>query len=240
MVLLTPVPSFVPKNAHLEFYQLYNGTCVHFLPLASPKFCSCIQKQTLAIKTSEVDQNLWTATDVKTKGRWRCLKLFTRSHPLGVPWHWNDLRVLHEACLTADYTDRPATATNTQMHQDAQTKSTKTGTHTITRCMDVSTTHACADEHTRASYWKPTLLDCFNSFSFDWWKVVFLFSKYHRCSCLQQLYCSLEEEWVAVHHFQQQIEFQQVAWCVFGWWSISRSCIFRLMQVLQVTDWLPV
>lgn len=180
MVLLTPVPSFVPKNAHLEFYQLYNGSCVHFLPPASPKFCSCIQKQTLAIKTSEVDQNLWTATDVKTKGRWRCLKLFTRSHPLGVPWHWNDLRVLHEACLTADYTDRPATATNTQsqpqMHQDAQTKSTKTGTHTITRCMDVSTTHACADEHTRASYWKPTLLDCFNSFSFDWWKVFFFFS----------------------------------------------------------------
>lgn len=115
MVLLTPAPSFGPKHAHLEFYQLYNGSCVHFLPPASPKLCSCIQ----AIKTSEVDQNLWTATDVKTKGRWRCLKLFTRSHPLGVPWHWNDLRVLHEACLTADYTDKPATATNAVAATDA-------------------------------------------------------------------------------------------------------------------------
>lgn len=107
--------------------------------------------------------------------------------------------------------------------------------HTLYGCLD--NTRMCRRAHMCASSWKPTLLDCFNSFSFDWCKA---FLKYHRCSCLQQLHCSLEGEWVAVHHFQQQIEFQWVAWCVFGWWSISRSCIFRLMQVLQVTDWLPV
>lgn len=106
---------------------------------------------------------------------WSCLQDHIR-------WGCPDIGTTSECCmkpvlLPIIRTDQqpPQTQSQPQTHQDAQTKSTKTGTHTITRCMDVSTTHACADEHTRASYWKPTLLDCFNSFSFDWWKVFFFF-----------------------------------------------------------------
>lgn len=185
---------------------------------------------------AEAESSLLTNINVKLQGRWRGQSLFTRcSHPLGdgLTLEWPQ-RLVHAACLAAKHMHTLANAHKpsepaqpcARVQRDntavAHTEKKNMRPH-VGRLMwetdDCRYTPICTQTYIRTSAEQRTLLDCFNSVSFKW------FRAFWEVSLPQLIWVGFLEHFV--HHFLQQIEFHCF---LFGWWSISWCRIFRLYR----------
>ena len=132
--------------------------------------------------TSEVESNLLTDINVKILGQLRDQRLFTTcSHPLGMAWHWSDLR---ECCIQPVCRSRASSACSlADKRKPAQVcagrdcaavkhppRSAKNVVRLMSETDDCRYTCVCTPTHVSTLAKQHTLLDYMNSVIFEWFR----------------------------------------------------------------------